>query len=120
MNREIIKVNVTLRRIDSAAGAADVVAVAVFSDGKGGEAFKQLDKALKGGLSQVLALGDFKGEANTTAVVYGNKATGARRDYGGPGRPQEGDGGHVASGGRAGGEHGGGFEGEDGDSDAAW
>ena len=79
MSREIIKINVTVGKIDALTAPSDVVVVGVFSDGKGGEVFRRLDKALKGGLSQVRTLGDFKGEANTTAVVYGNKAISARR-----------------------------------------
>ncbi|HPD46911.1 MAG TPA: leucyl aminopeptidase [Anaerohalosphaeraceae bacterium] len=79
MSREIIKIKVGVGRVDAVAGAAEVTVVGVFSDGKGGAVFRKLDKALNGGLSQVLGLGDFKGEANTTAVVYGNKAIGARR-----------------------------------------
>jgi len=79
MDREIIRISVSAGKTDAVKAAGDVVAVGVFSDGTGGDVFRKLDEALGGALSQVQGLGDFKGEANTTAVVYGNKGIGARR-----------------------------------------
>ncbi len=78
MTRQIISVSVTTKRIDVVKAKADVLAIGVFSDGKSAVC-DAVDKKLKGAIAQVRKLGDFRGEALTTAVIYTNGRIGAKR-----------------------------------------
>ena len=79
MVREIISISVAVRRGDVAAAKADMLAVGVFSDGPTGALYRVLDKKLDGAISKVLKLADFKGEQNTTSLLYTHGKIGVDR-----------------------------------------
>ena len=94
MSREIIKIKVGVGRVDAVAGAAEDTVVGVFSDGKGGAVFRKLDKALNGGLSQVLGRG-FQGRGEHDGGGLWQQGHHARRVVMVAQRPGEVDGGAV-------------------------
>jgi leucyl aminopeptidase len=78
--KEIMDVRVTARTADLDKHKTDVLAVGLFSDGKGPDKpIKLLDRKLKGAIKRLIKLGDFKGKEGTGAVVYGDGKIGAKR-----------------------------------------
>jgi len=79
MAKQIINVSVKARKGNAVEIKSDVLAVGVFSDGKGGKLCKMIDKKLGGAIEKIKKIGDFKAKANETAIVYGNGKIGAKR-----------------------------------------
>jgi len=80
--KEIITVDLKVRKVavDIAGFKADMLAVACFSDERIADALaRQLDRKVGGGIKRLKELGDFKAEDGSTAIVYGNAKTGAKR-----------------------------------------
>jgi len=78
--REVIKVEVRAKRIELEIYQTKLLAVGLFSDGKGLDSIcRRLDKKLDGAISKLVELGDFKAKPKTTAVVYGDGRIGAER-----------------------------------------
>ena len=71
----------------------DVLAVGTFAGPRGlAPALRSLDARLSGALERLRVMGDFKGEAGTSALVYGDERVGARRILAvGLGDPQKAD-----------------------------
>jgi len=80
MAKEIISVTVSAKKVDVVSAKTDLLAVGVFSDAaKPNRLCDAIDKKLNGDIDKVRKLGDFKGDANTTAILYGNGKIGAKR-----------------------------------------
>jgi len=80
MARKIINVSVKTKVVDVISVKSDVLAVGVFSDAAGGGRLAgMIDKKLKGAVRKLKDLGDFKGKAGSTAVLYGDRKIGASR-----------------------------------------
>ncbi len=78
--KEIIDVELKVRKIDFSKCETDLLAVGHFSEAKGLDKLNaELDRKLGGAIKQVIKLGDFKGKEGTSAVVYGNDGIGAKR-----------------------------------------
>lgn len=78
--KEIMDVKFGTRTADLREYKADMLAVGVYSDGKGlDKPTKELDRKLKGAIGKLIKLGDFKGKDGSGAVVYGDKKVGATR-----------------------------------------
>lgn len=78
--KEIIDVELKLRKIDFSKCETDLLAVGQFSDTKGLDKLNaELNQKLGGAIERVVKLGDFKGKEGTTAIVYGNGGIGAKR-----------------------------------------
>ncbi|MDD5063932.1 MAG: leucyl aminopeptidase [Phycisphaerae bacterium] len=78
--KEIIEIELKTRKIDFSKCKTDLLATGLFSDVKGLDKLNaELDEKLGGAIEQVMKLGDFKGKAGTSAVVYGNDNIGAKR-----------------------------------------
>ena len=80
--KEIINVELKTRslRADIAGLKTDMLVVGLFSDGKGPEKLiKELDRRLGGAIKRLTSLGDFKAEDRTSAILYGNEKTDAKR-----------------------------------------
>ncbi len=56
--------------VNAAAVDADCVVVGIYQDGQLSTAAQQLDDSSQGKLKTFLALGDFKGDHNTTQLYY--------------------------------------------------
>lgn len=80
MPKKIITVTVKTKAVAPAAAKSDILAIGVFSDdGKPGKLANEINKNLKGAVKKLLALGDFKGEESTTALIYGDGKTSPAR-----------------------------------------
>lgn len=80
--KRIITVELKPRKIgaDIAAWKTDMLVVGCFSDEQRADALvKELDRRLAGAIKRLKLLGDFKGKDGSTAIVYGNEKTGAKR-----------------------------------------
>ncbi|MHC4438120.1 MAG: leucyl aminopeptidase [Planctomycetota bacterium] len=78
--KDIIKVELKTLKTDFSKCKTDILAVGLFSDTKELDKLnKELNKKLNGAIDQLMELGDFKGKDGTSAVVYGNDQTGAKR-----------------------------------------
>ncbi len=78
--KEIIEVELKTHKIDFSKCETSLLATGHFSDAKGLDKLNaELNQKLGGAIEQVIKLGDFKGKAGTSAVVYGNDSIGAKR-----------------------------------------
>jgi leucyl aminopeptidase len=78
--KDIIKVELKTQTVDFSKCKTDILAVGLFSDTKELDKLnKELNKKLNGAIGRLMDLGDFKGKDGTSAVVYGNGQTGAKR-----------------------------------------
>jgi len=77
--KKVIQTAVVCRKTDAAAVKADVLAVGVFEKEPLGSLLRRLDGLLKGAVSEVQNLKDFKGKAQTTALLYTGGRIGAAR-----------------------------------------
>ena len=78
--KEIIKVGVSVRKAALDEYEGELLCVGQFAEAKTlDKTLKQLDAKLDGALEQVIKLGDFKGEAGTSALVYTGGKIGAKR-----------------------------------------
>ena len=78
--KQIIKVEVSARKVAMDECKTDLLCVGQFAETKTlDKTTKQLDAKLDGALAQVIELGDFKGEAGSTALVYTGGKIGAKR-----------------------------------------
>ena len=78
--KEIINVALKTRKVDVSECKTDLLAVGMFSDGKGlDKIVGELNSKLGGAIEQLIKLGDFKGKDRTSAIVYGNDSIGASR-----------------------------------------
>jgi leucyl aminopeptidase len=76
----MMEIRLGVRRQRVTAVRSDVLAIGVFPDPEVWDRdVQRLDQSLEGALSRAVKLGDFKGEAGSTAMVYGNRRVGARR-----------------------------------------
>jgi leucyl aminopeptidase len=78
--KQIIRVDVSVRKVTLDECKTDLLCVGQFADVKTlDKSLKQLDDKLNGALEQVLKLGDFKGKAGSCALVYTGGKIGAKR-----------------------------------------
>jgi leucyl aminopeptidase len=71
--KQIIRVDITTRKVDPAKCKTDMLALGCFLDSTEPDGtVKALDEKLGGAISRLNKLGDFKGAAKTCTVVYGN------------------------------------------------
>lgn len=78
--KDIIKVELKTQTVDFSKCKTDILAVGLFSDSKELDKLnKELNKKLNGAIDRLMELGDFKGKDGTSAVVYSNDQTGAKR-----------------------------------------
>ncbi len=78
--KEIIKVEVSVSKVALDQCKTDLLCVGQFADAKTlDKTTKQLDDKLDGALEQVIKLGDFKGEAGSSALVYTGGKIAAKR-----------------------------------------
>jgi leucyl aminopeptidase len=78
--KQIIKVDVSVRKVTLDECKTDLLCVGQFAEAKAlDKSIKQLDAKLDGALEQVIKLGDFKGEAGSCALVYTGGKIGAKR-----------------------------------------
>lgn len=80
--KEIITVDLKTRKVavDIAGLKTDMLVMACFSDEKTPDALaRQLDRKVGGGIKRLKELGDFKAKDGSTAIVYGNAKTAAKR-----------------------------------------
>lgn len=78
--KQIIKVEVAVRKVGMDEYRGDLLCVGQFAEAKTlDKTLKELDARLDGALEQVIKLGDFKGEAGSSALVYTGGKIGAQR-----------------------------------------
>lgn len=78
--KDIIDVKLKTLKADFIKHKTDILAVGLFSDAKKLDKLnKELNKKLNGAIEKLMILGDFKGKEGTSAVVYGNNQTNAKR-----------------------------------------
>jgi leucyl aminopeptidase len=78
--KEIIEVELKTRTVDFVKCKTELLAVGHFSDSKGLDKVNaELNRKLDGAIERLIKLGDFKGKDGTSAIVYGNDNTGAKR-----------------------------------------
>jgi leucyl aminopeptidase len=78
--KDIIDVELKTRTVDIIKCKTDLLAVGLFSDVKVLDKLNaQLDSTLNGAIERLIELGDFKAKEGTSAIVYGNDGTGAKR-----------------------------------------
>ena len=78
--RQIIRIEARTHRVELSRCSTDMLVVGHFADAKGlDRTNSELDGKLDGSIKRVIALGDFKGKAGTSAVVYGNDRIAATR-----------------------------------------
>jgi leucyl aminopeptidase len=78
--KEIIEVELKTRTVDFVKCKTELLAVGHFSDAKGLDKVNaELNRKLDGAIERLIKLGDFKGKDGTSAIVYGNDNTGAKR-----------------------------------------
>lgn len=78
--KEIINIEVKVRKADFSVCRTDLLAVGMFSDMKALKGrLAALDRKLGGGIKRLLKLGDFRGKVGEVVIIYGNRRTAARR-----------------------------------------
>ncbi len=78
--KALVEITVGVRRQELAACRSELLAVGVCSGrGPWDAEVRALDRRLGGALSRGVELGDFKGDAGSTAMVYGDGRVGAQR-----------------------------------------
>ena len=78
--KDIIDVELKTQKVDFSKYKTDILAVGLFSDAKELDKLnKELNSKLDGAIDRLMGLGDFKAKVGTSAVVYGNGQTGAKR-----------------------------------------
>jgi hypothetical protein len=78
--KQIIDVELKARKVDFSKCKTELLAVGQFSDVKWlDKPSKELNRKLDGAIERLIKLGDFKGKDGTSAIVYGNSQTGAKR-----------------------------------------
>ena len=78
--KQIINVELKVRKVDFSKCKTDLLAVGMFSDVKGFDKLNgELNRQLGGSVEQLIKLGDFKGKEGTSAIIYGNGRIGAKR-----------------------------------------
>ena len=78
--KQIIDVELKARKVDFSKCKTELLAVGQFSDVKGlDKPSKELNSKLDGAIERLIKLGDFKGKDGTSAIIYGNSQTGAKR-----------------------------------------
>ena len=78
--KDIIDVELKTQKVDFSKCKTDILAVGLFSDAKELDKLnKELNSKLNGAIDRLMKLGDFKAKDGTSAVVYGNGQTGAKR-----------------------------------------
>jgi len=78
--KDIIDVELKTQKVDFSKCKTDILAVGLFSDAKELDKLnKELNSKLNGAVNRLTGLGDFKAKDGTSAVVYGNGETGAKR-----------------------------------------
>jgi leucyl aminopeptidase len=78
--KDIIEVEMKTQTVDFSKCKTDILAVGLFSDAKELDKLnKELNSKLNGAIDRLMELGDFKAKDGTSAVVYGNGETGAKR-----------------------------------------
>jgi len=78
--KDIIDVELKTQKVDFSKCKTDILAVGLFSDAKELDKLnKELNSKLNGAVDRLMGLGDFKAKDGTSAVVYGNGETGAKR-----------------------------------------
>jgi len=78
--KEIIDVEIKVRKVDIEKCETDMLAVGIFSDAKKLDKLcGQLNSKLDGGIQKLIDLGDFKGKEGSSSIVYGNDLIGAKR-----------------------------------------
>ena len=78
--KDIIDVELKTLKADLSKCKTDILAVGLFSDAKElDKPNKELNSKLNGAIDRLIESGDFKAKDGTSAVVYGNDQTGAKR-----------------------------------------
>ena len=78
--KDIISVEVKARKVDLSRCKTDVLVAGHFSDAKRlDKVTGELNRKLGGAVERLIKLGDFKGKEGTTALLYGDGRTGAKR-----------------------------------------
>jgi len=78
--KDIIDVEMKTHKVDFSKYKTDILTVGLFSDAKELDKLnKELNSKLDGAINRLMELGDFKAKDGTSAVVYGNGQTGAKR-----------------------------------------
>jgi leucyl aminopeptidase len=78
--KDIIDVQLKTRTVDFVKCKTDILAVGLFSDVKELDKLnRELNNKLNGAVGRLMESGDFKAKDGTSAVVYGNGQTGAKR-----------------------------------------
>ena len=78
--KEIINVTVKTRTVDCSRCKTQLLAAGLFSDAKGLDKLcRELNGRLEGAIEHIIELGDFKGKAGTSAVIYSNGKIAAER-----------------------------------------
>jgi leucyl aminopeptidase len=78
--KQIIDVNVRVKRMEADKYKADMLVVGLYSDANGLDKFcAKLDARLGGAIKKVLQLGDFKGRKQTSSLIYTADRIGAGR-----------------------------------------
>ena len=78
--KDIIEVKLKTQKAAFSKCKTDILAVGLFSDAKKPDKLnKELNSKLNGAIDRLIELGDFKAKEGTSAVVYGNGQTGAKR-----------------------------------------
>jgi leucyl aminopeptidase len=78
--KAIIDIELKTQKVDFSKCKTDILAVGLFSNAKELDKLnKELDSKFNGAIKRLMELGDFKAKDGTSAVVYGNGQTGAKR-----------------------------------------
>jgi leucyl aminopeptidase len=78
--KAILEIKIGVRRQELAACRSELLAVGMTAGrGRWGAEVRALDRTLDGALSRGVELGDFKGEAGSSTMVYGDRRVGAKR-----------------------------------------
>jgi len=78
--KDIIDVKLKTQKADFSKCKTDILAVGLFSDAKELDKLnKELNSKLDGAIGRLIESGDFKAKDGTSAVIYGNGQTGAKR-----------------------------------------
>ena len=77
--KNMIAVDVKSKKADPLKCVCDVLCVGVWAGEKLDKFASQVDVALAGGILKLITLGDFKGSAATSALLYGNDSMAAKR-----------------------------------------
>jgi len=78
--KEIIDVELKMRKVDFSKCETELLVIGLFSDTQKLDKLSgELNAKLNGAIEQVLKLGDFNGKTGTSTIVYGNENIGAKR-----------------------------------------